>query len=84
MKTQRQDCKHKRATLTVAANWFIVFFGGAAAAVLCPPPMRLSRSMDRPLSLHVEGEGCSRVGGEASLAPGLSGGECMQAQEQYM
>lgn len=39
--------------------------------------------MDRPLSLHVEGEGCSRVGGEASLAPGLSGGECMQAQEQY-
>lgn len=54
----------------MAANWFIVFFGGAAAVDFFPPPMRLSKLIERPLSLHVEGEGCSKRRGTASYWDG--------------
>ena len=56
----REGGEGRGGRLTEAAIWFIVFFWGAAAVVLCPPPMRLSRLIERPLSLHVEGEGCRR------------------------
>ena len=59
----------------------MLFFGAAAAVDFCPTPMRLSKSMDRPLLLHVEGEGYGKVRERHSYVAtrwGLSGSEYTQ------